>query len=142
MPRLQRTTPLGAINETGTSKPYVNAMWYKNPQFSDLTITYGANGENKFTGHRLILCSASEWFMNASKNFREANEREIIIKDDCVDGIGALFEFAYTNTYPETNVGCCRYQLLQNRFEQHLRAFATADKYQADAIKEHALALR
>jgi hypothetical protein len=111
---------------------------YKNPQLSDLTITYGVNGEKKFTGHRLILCSASEWLMNASKNFSEANEREIIFRDDCVGGIEDLFEFVYTNTYAETNVGYCRYQLLQNRFEQHLRAFATADKYQADAMKEHA----
>ena len=113
-------------------------MWYKNPQLSNLTIVYGANGEKKFAGDRLILCSVSEWFMKASKNFKEANEREIMFKCDSDEGLEAFFDFAYNNTYVETTAGDCQLHVLQHQFEQHLRAFATADKYQADEMKEHA----
>jgi hypothetical protein len=76
--------------------------------------------------------------MKASKNFKEADDREIVLKGDSDEGLEALFEFAYNNTYVETTAGDCQLYVLQHQFEQHLRAFVTVDKYQAYEMGEHA----
>jgi hypothetical protein len=95
---------------------------------------YGHDGEKTFIAHHNILCGVSEWFMRASKNFKEARDRQILLKDDNPQGLEALFEYAYTHTYTvaeddnEPNI------IVQ--FKQHIHVFATADKYQAEGLGE------
>jgi hypothetical protein len=127
------------VKKPDPPKPHVNPVWYNNPFLSDICITYeGTNGLEKFIAHRLILCSASEWFMKASQNFKEAHGQEIRLEGDDPEGLEALFEFAYKNTYTEIADAPDKLALLQKQFQQHLHIFATADKYQAQALADHA----
>jgi hypothetical protein len=95
---------------------------------------YGRDGEKTFIAHRNILCGVSEWFMRASKNFKEASDRQILLKDDNPQGLEALFEYAYTHTY--TVVEDDNEPNIIVQFKQHIHVFATADKYQAEGLGE------
>lgn len=83
-------------------QPHPNAIWYKNTLLADITIKYGDHGEKEFVGHRLVLCSVSEWFMKTSENFKEANDQVMIVKGDRPEGLEALFEYACKKEYHET----------------------------------------
>jgi len=113
----------------------INPKWYKNSELSDVTIVYGFNGEKKYEAHRFILCNASQWFMNASRNprFIEANDRVITLKEDHPDALDALFEFAYKGKYQHGGRSTAQSFLL------HARVFIAADKYMADNLEAWAL---
>jgi hypothetical protein len=125
-----------ANNESHPQKPYVNSIWYNNPQLSDVTIVYGIDGEKKFVGHRLVLCSASEWFMKASRNFKEASDGKIVLEGDHPEGVEALLEYAYNNAYTETVDDTDQLTCLQKQFQHRMHVFATADKYQVKGLVE------
>jgi hypothetical protein len=95
---------------------------------------YGYCGEKMFIAHRNILCGVSEWFMRASKNFKEASDRQILLKDDNPQGLEALFEYAYNHTY--TSAKDDNQPKIIVQFKQHLHVFATADIYQAEGLGE------
>jgi hypothetical protein len=134
MANTQCTSCGAAASDTDLERAHPFARWYKHPHCADITIKYGKDGEKKFVGHRLILCSASEWFMRASKNFREASEQEILLTGDNPEGLEALFEYAYMIFYTESVEHPNQLTLLQNQFQHRLHVFATADKYQAEGL--------
>jgi hypothetical protein len=94
----------------------------KNPLHSDVTIIYSNNREKKFQGHRLVLCSASEWFERASQNLKEANNQEM--QSGHVEGLKALLQFAYTKIYTEIVEAPDQLALVQKQFQQHVHIFA------------------
>jgi hypothetical protein len=95
---------------------------------------YGYDGEKTFIAHRNILCGVSEWFMRASKNFKEASDRQVLLKDDNPQGLEALFKYAYNHTYTVAKDDSQPKIVVQ--YKQHLHVFATADKYQVEGLGE------
>ncbi|KAF2649720.1 hypothetical protein K491DRAFT_721405 [Lophiostoma macrostomum CBS 122681] len=107
---------------------------------ADLTIVYGQDKQRKFTGHRVILSNTSQWLANASKPpFAEADAKEIILHHDSPEGLEAMFEFSYCNTYtlphstPKTDTEH------GDNFRHHIKVLIIADKYMADQLKAYAL---
>lgn len=130
----QCTTCGTAAVRPDPEQPHPNAMWYKNPLLADITIKYGDHGEEEFVGHRLVLCSVSEWFMKASENFKEANDPVMILKGDHPEGLEALFEYAYKKEYLETVEIPDELTELRQRFRHRLHVLAVADKYQVEGL--------
>lgn len=78
--------------------------------------------------------------MRASRNFKEASSREILLLGDDLAAVEAMLEFACCNDYTIefSNAECWDERKLQ--FLRHIRVFAIADKYQAPVLQSLALA--
>jgi hypothetical protein len=124
-----------------TLSPRIRDSWYQNPDFSDITIKYGANGTNVFHGHNLVLCNSSDKFLSSlCGGFKEANAREIRLKDDHADGLKGLFEYCYSGTYTDCTAGTTwGLETAMKRFLQDSRVFVVGDKYMTDGLVTHAL---
>jgi hypothetical protein len=118
--RQNKTNP----TESMTLSLRISESWYKNPKLSDITIKYGANGTKVFHGPRLVLCNLSEWFRSSlCGGFKEADEREITLKDDYADGLEGLFEFCYRGTYTCTTGAASGLAKAMKRFLRDARVF-------------------
>jgi hypothetical protein len=76
--------------------------------------------------------------MKAFGNFKEAVNRNILLEGNHPEGLEALFQFAYHNTYTEIADAPKQLTLLQKQFQQRLRIFVTANKYQAHVLEAQA----
>jgi hypothetical protein len=94
-----------------------------------------------FHGHGLVLCNSSDWFLSSlCGGFKEANAREITLKDDYADGLEGLFEFCYRGTYTDCTIDTVRgLETAMKRFLQDARVFVVGDKYTTDGLVTHAL---
>ena len=112
----------------------LSASWYKNAEFSDITILYGGRENRTFRGHRLVLCNSSKWFHSTlCGGFAEAGSNIINLKGDDPKGIEALLEFCYLGRYREP-AGFGGKGILQTMADTvllHARAFVVGDKYMA-----------
>jgi len=76
--------------------PGIAFSWYKNPNFSDITIQYGPEGAHRFDGHRLVLSNSSELFqLSSNPGFHEADTRVVTLEGDHPKAMDALFEYCY-----------------------------------------------
>ncbi|KAF2094455.1 hypothetical protein NA57DRAFT_60499 [Rhizodiscina lignyota] len=105
---------------------------FDDAKYSDLTIRCG---EKTFKVHKMILCTQSEFFVNAcERGFKESKTNEIDLSDNDVILIEAFLRFMYKGTYevpqPEG------YKVSEICF--HLAMIIIGDKYLLQTLKGHA----
>ncbi|KAF2433593.1 POZ domain-containing protein [Tothia fuscella] len=106
---------------------------FGNGQYSDLTIKCG---DKNFQGHKVVVCSQSEFFNNACKGgFKESDTNIIDCSNDDQKLLGTLLRFLYTLKYAVPDVLDGLIPL-----EYHVKLHALADFYQVVPLQTLSMA--
>ena len=93
---LDASKPLLPTNSKFDFSPYFNS-----PSLSDVTFVVSEGGdETKFYAHRVLLCAQSSVFKQLlqSESWKEANMREIELKDVSIDAFELMLSVCYKGT--------------------------------------------
>lgn len=103
----------------------INSLLSSPLDFSDFKIIAG---ETEYEVHRVVLSAHSGYFNRLFRSkFKEADEREVTLRDDPPLAVKAMIQYFYRFSYDAWTTG----HLLH-----HSTIFTLADKYEIAALKE------